>query len=210
MTKKHKQQVFIVDDESSVRGAVSEALDQEGFEVTCFAEACDCLEHLSAQNCDLLITDVKMPEMDGIELTKKARSVIPWLPVLIVTGYGDVPIAISAMKAGATDFIQKPLERQSLLASVKSAIEISDIKDSLAGKSLSETERKVLRLLLKGMSNKEIAKILNRSTRTIEVHRGHIMRKFNVDNLVSLVKRVMATDQPDLGQESSQKPHHER
>ncbi len=210
MAKKHKQNVFVVDDDSSVRSAVAEALDQNGFVVSCFERASDCLKQMSGQNCDLLITDLKMPEMDGIELVRRSRHLIPWLPVMVITGYGEVGAAVAAMKAGAADFLEKPMERQSLLASVRSLLELNYLKDSIAGRPLSETEEKVLHLLMKGMSNKEIAKSLNRSVRTIEVHRSHIMRKFNVDNVVSLVERVMAEEQPDRAEDGSRKPRQER
>jgi len=190
MPNNAKQHIFFVDDEPKVREVVSETLEELGSKVSCFACAADCLEQLGYQRCDLLITDVKMPEMDGMELLAKARSLAPWLPILVITGYGDIPTAVTAIKAGAVDFTEKPLDRKSFLWKVKSILQQSTFNDSYRGKPLTESEMKVLKLIIDGKSNKEIAYVLHRSIRTIEVHRGHLMRKLDVDNVVDLVKRA--------------------
>jgi len=111
-----------------------------------------------------------MPEMDGMELLAKARRLAPWLPILVITGYGDIPMAVAAIKAGAVDFIEKPLDKKSFLWKVKSILQQSTFDDSYRGKPLTESEMKVLKLIISGNSNKEIAYILHRSVRTIEVH----------------------------------------
>lgn len=189
MTDSIEQHIFFVDDEPNVCKMVSRTLEQRGLKVSCFARAADCLEQLRFQTCDLLITDVKMPEMDGIELLAEARRIIPSLPVLVITGYGDIPMAVTAMKAGALDFIEKSLlNRRSILLAVESVLKRNAWGDPLLGKLLSRTEMKVLRFILDGKSNKEIARLRHRSTRTIEDHRSHIFRKFGVDNLVDLTK----------------------
>ena len=198
MTNYAEQHVFFVDDEPKVRKVVGRTLEQLGSKVSCFASAADCLEQLRSQTCDLLITDVKMPEMDGIELVCRAKRVVPWLPILVVTGYADIPLAVRAIKAGALDFIEKPLERRSFLATVELMLKQSSSDDHLLGKAVSKAEKKVLRLLLDGKSNKEIAYILHRSIRTIEDHHLHIMRKLGVDNLVDLVKRAAAMGLVDI------------
>jgi len=190
MINKVKKRIFFVDNEPSVRRAVGRTLKQLGSKVNCFANAADCLEQLRLQSCDLLITDVKMPGMDGIELVCRAKRLVPWLPVLVVTGYGDIPLAVRAIKVGAVNFIEKPLERHSFLAAVESALEQNSPYDGLLGKAISKAEKKVLRLLLDGRSNKEIAHTLHRSIRTVEVHRRNIMRKLNVDSVAGLVKRA--------------------
>ena len=190
MKNNTKQHIYFVDDEPKIREVVSETLEQFGFEVSCFACAADCLEQLRCQTCDLLITDVKMPDTDGIELLTEAQRFAPWLPVLLVTGYGDVPMATTAFKAGAVDFIEKPLDRQALLSAVKSVLKRINPSDPLLGKTLTRTEMRVLRLILDGKSNKEIARLFGRAMRTIEVHRSRIMRKLGVDNAVDLVKRA--------------------
>jgi two-component system response regulator FixJ len=187
-----RQHIFFVDDEPKIRKVVGRTLEQLGAKVSCFACAADCLEQLRSQTCDLLVTDVKMPGMDGIELLIKAKRIAPWLSVLVITGYGDVPMAVRALKAGASDFIEKPLERQSFLSTVESVLKRTTPPDPLLGSSLTQAEMKVLRFILDGNSNKETARLLNRSVRTIEDHRSHIMRKLGVDNLADLVKRATA------------------
>jgi len=198
MINNAEQHIFFVDDEPKVCKAVGRTLEQLGSKVSCFACAADCLEQLRSQTCDLLITDVKMPEMDGIELLTEARRIIPWLQVLVITGYGDIPMSVRALKAGASNFIEKPLDRQSFLSAVESLLKRNAWADPLLGKLLTRTEMKVLRFILKGKSNKEIAYLRNRSIRTIEDQRSHIFRKFGVDNLVDLTKRAAEMGLVDL------------
>lgn len=186
-----KQHIFFVDDEPKIRKVVGKTLEQLGSEVSCFASAADCLEQLRVQTCDLLITDVKMPEMDGVELLKEVKLLAPWVPVLLLTGYGDIPMAVSVMKAGAVDFIQKPLEKESFLRKVKSILEQNTSPDSYKGKPLTKAEMRVLKLVVAGKVNKETARLLRRSIRTIEEHRSHINRKLDVHNVAELVKRAI-------------------
>jgi two-component system response regulator FixJ len=133
-----------------------------------------------------------MPKMDGIELVRRAKRIVPWLPVLVITGFGDIPMAVKAVKAGAMNFIEKPLQKQSFLEAVQAAITQQCSSNLLKGKPLTAKEETVLRLILQGNSNREMAHMLHRSIRTIEDHRRHIMRKFNVDSVVGLVKRAAA------------------
>lgn len=184
------QHIFFVDDEPAIRRSVSRTLERSGCKVSCFANAADCLKQLRMQSCDLLITDVRMPGMDGIELVRRAKRIIPWLPILVITGYGDIPMAVEVVKAGAMEFIEKPLQKQSFLASVQTALKQQELGNLLKGKSLTKKELAILRLILQGRNNKEIAQILHRSIRTVEDHRRHIMRKLDVDNVVNLVKRA--------------------
>ena len=191
MKNRAKHRIFFVDDELNVRTAVSRTLAKVGTEVICFAGAVDCLKQLRCGKCDLLITDVKMPGMDGMELLVKTKRIAPWLPVLVITGYGDIPMAVKALKAGALNFIEKPLNRQSLISVVESALKGAAWPDPVLGEKLTKVEMKVLRLLLKGKKNSEMADMLSRSVRTIEDHRRHIMRKLGAKNLVDLVKRAV-------------------
>lgn len=189
MTADNKH-IFFVDDEPAVRKSVYQTLHRSGYKISCFEDAEDCLKRLQMRDCDLLITDVRMPGIDGIELVRRAKCIAPWLPILVITGYGDIPMAVRAVKAGAIEFIEKPLEKQSFLAVIKNALIQQDLGNLLKGKSLSKKEIAVLRLILHGSSNKEIAQILHRSIRTVEDHRRHIMRKLDVDNMIDLAKRV--------------------
>ena len=108
----------------------------------------------------------------------------------MITGYGDIPTAVKAMKAGAVDFIEKPLEKKDFVRKIKSILKKNASTHPDLGTSLTRAEKKILQLVILGKSNKEIATLLHRSSRTIEVHRAHIMHKLGVDNLVDLVKRV--------------------
>jgi two-component system, LuxR family, response regulator FixJ len=186
-----KRHIFFVDDEPKIRKVVSETLKEFGLKVSSFACAADCLRQLNPIMCDLLITDVKMPGMDGIELLTEIKRIAPWLPVLLITGYGDIPMAVRATKAGAVDFIEKPLDKESFLNKVKSILHRSPLNDPyIVRRPLTKAEVVVLKLISQGKTNREIANLLNRSVRTIEVHRSHIMRKFGVDNLADLLKRA--------------------
>ncbi len=198
MTNITKQYVFFVDDEPKVRKMVGRTLEQAGLKVSYFARAAECLKQLHSQTCDLLITDVKMPEMDGIELLTEVKRIIPSLPVLVITGYGDIPMAVKALKVGASDFIEKPLDRQSFLSAVDSVLKRNTQNHPLVGKVLTKTEMRVLRLMLDGKSTKEIAGLLHRSTRTIEDHRTHIMHKLGANDLMHLVRLVAVVRMPDL------------
>jgi FixJ family two-component response regulator len=198
MVKNAKQHVFLVDDDPDVRKVVGRTLEQAGFKTSCFSRASDCLQQLRSRPCDLLITDVKMPGMDGIELLMKVKCIIPSLPVLIVTGYGDIPMSVKALKAGASDFIEKPLNRKSFLSAVEFTLEGNTRPHPLVKKVLTKTEMGILCLILDGKSNKEIARLRNRSVRTIEDQRRHIMRKLGVDNSIDLVKQVALVRLPEL------------
>jgi len=190
MTNDTKQHVFFVDDKPKVCKMVGRTLEQAGLEVSCFVSGGECLKQLRCRMCDLLITDVKMPEMDGIELLTEVKRIIPSLPVLVITGYGDTRMAVKALKIGALDFIEKPLDRQSFLSAVESALKRNAQTPRPMSGVLTKTEMEILRLILDSKSNKEIARLRHRSVRTIEDHRSRIMRKLGVDNMVDLVKQT--------------------
>jgi FixJ family two-component response regulator len=186
--------VFFVDDEPRIRTIVSDELKSLGYKITCFASADDCLQQLPEQKCHLLITDVKMPGMDGLTLLNKVKHIAPWVPVMVITGYGDVPMAVKAIRSGAIDFIEKPLDREFFLHKVKTFLKRNSFDDSHLAEPLTKTEIKVLKMVLQGMGNKQIAYKLKRSLRTVELHRNHIMRKFGADNVVDLVKKAAFLD----------------
>ena len=191
--------VFVVDDDECIRAAVCAILRRAKYDCIDFPDVASCLEELKAQNsdlaegCDVLITDVKMPGKDGMELLQEVRAAFPWIPVIMMTAYGSIPMSVQAVKIGAFDFIEKPVDETRLLSLVESALlKEAELHDPLVGKPLTRTERIVLCLILEGISNKRIAYILERSERTIEVHRSRVMRKLGVDNLVDLVKKSTA------------------
>ena len=184
--------VFILDDEPAVCDAVARTLRGAGIKVFCFDNPATCLARLRSQRCNLLVTDLKMPEMDGIELLKEVKHLTPWVPVLLMSGYGDIPTAVRAIKAGAVDFIEKPLDKAGFIHKVKSMLSKTDSADTYLGKPLTLAETNVLSYVIKGKSSKEIARLLHRSTRTIEDHRSRLMRKLKAKNLLDLARRVAA------------------
>lgn len=188
--KKSKPQIFLVDDDELVRDAAADTLRQTGVEVTAFAGATECLDWLHSHPCDLIITDVKMKAMDGIDLLTRVKELVPSLPVILITGYGDVAMAVSTMKLGACNFIEKPLRRAGLLSAVDSALAEHPGPHLRVWELLTRTEAAVLNLIHKGKSTAEMAATMNRSKRTIEDHRRHIMRKIGVDNIVALINKT--------------------
>jgi two-component system response regulator FixJ len=182
--------VVFVDDEPKVCSVVRKTLERAGADVQCFQCADDCLKHLATQRCDLLITDVKMPGRDGIDLLREVKERLPWIPVLVVTGYGDVPMAVRALKAGAVDFVQKPLDLDIFLPTVERLVEQNAQPAAILEESLTKTERKILYLVLDGKNSREIADTLHRSPRTIEVHRRNLMQKLGATNIIELLKRA--------------------
>lgn len=188
--KTKQYDVFVIDDDPEVRSAVVDALKDLGCKVSCFANAVDCLEQLSKENCNLLITDVKMPGMDGLTLLSKVKRVAPWISVMLITGFGNVPMSVRALNLGAIDFIEKPLERKIFLHKVKNILQQDDFADIPIGQALTKIEKKILKLILDGEGNKQMAYKLQLALRTVERHRSNIMHKFGVDNVVALVKKA--------------------
>ena len=182
--------VFFVDDDPATRKTLDRTVRQQGIKVTCFDHGADCLDSLTETRCDLLITDLKIPEMNGLELLTRAKAIYPWLPVLIVTGYGDVPTAVQAMNCGAADIIEKPLDRDTIVEVTKSLLSQTLQFSELIGKPLTKTETLILHHVMEGKSSKEIARIFHRSLRTVEIHRQRIMEKFGVNNVVQLARAV--------------------
>lgn len=189
MSEPKKKIIFFIDDEPQVRKAVSKTLSQiDNVRVVALVDAESCLTELRRIKCDIVITDVNMPDMDGIALMKRIRELRPQMPILIITGYGDVPMAAKAFKAGAVDFIEKPLTEESLLPAVRAAIDSLPPDDTPDINLLTKTEVKILRQIGTGKSNKQIALDIDRSIRTVENHRHRLMQKLSVKNAVELTK----------------------
>lgn len=196
--KTKKYDVFFVDDDEGICKIIAEELETLGCRVKCFTRAHDCLDVLAEQNCNLLITDVKMPGMDGLSLLRMVRHVAPWVSVMVITGFGDIPMSVRAMKSGAVDFIEKPLDRKVFLRKIRTILEQDNFEDTSASQTLTKTEKKVLKLILEGKANKEIAYKFGRTQRTVERHRSNIMSKFDVDNIVELVKKAALINMDDV------------
>jgi two-component system response regulator FixJ len=185
------RRVFFVDDEPKVCTVVRKTLERAGISVSCCSSARACLAQLENAKSDLLVTDVRMKGMDGIELLVEVKKRFPWLPVLVVTGYGDVPMAVKALRAGAADFIEKPLDRDAFLDTVRGLLRRNSAQTSLFNHYLTKTEMRVLHFVLEGKNNREIAALLHRSPRTVEVHRSHMMQKMGAANVVELLRRAV-------------------
>lgn len=186
--------------DSDVKGleVIGETLGSLDLEVTCFVRPSKCLARLRTEKCDLLIADLRMPEMDGIELASEVRRHVPWVPVLLVTDHGDVSTAVRAIKAGAQDVVERPLDRTELINKVRSILQESAADNTSVGRSLTEIQMKVLKLIIDGRSNREMADLLERSIRTIEEHRANMMEKLGARNLLDLIKRAVSLGLLDL------------
>jgi len=182
--------VVFVDDELAIRMAVQRVLRSAGMQVELFACAEECLAALPQQACDVVIADLRLNGMDGLSFLGEIKRCFPWLPVIIVTAYGDTASAVKAMKAGAADFLQKPLDRQELLSAIEDVRRSAVPPVVFPREGLSHVEADVLHFVLDGKTSRETAAALNRSIRTIESHRHRIMRKFGVHNAAQLAQRV--------------------
>ena len=140
--------IYFVDDETAIRKAAMIALSDSGYDAKCFASGEECLERLQVAGCDLLVTDVRMPGMDGFSLLEKILSIAPWVPVIMITGYGDISMAVQAMKVGATDFIEKPFDRESFLERIAIVLEHKTTKDAHQNNELTNAEKPVLKMML--------------------------------------------------------------
>lgn len=187
--------VFIVDDDEAVRDSLELLLESAGHAVQAFEAAADALAACRSRLPACIVTDVRMPEMDGLEFQEKLSEAGIRVPVIVMTGHADVPLAVRAMKAGAVDFIEKPFGDEAILASIESALkrtpQIADHALLERLESLTPREREVLDLLVIGHPNKVIAHRLDISPRTVEIHRAHVMEKMKAKSLPELVRTAM-------------------
>jgi two-component system response regulator FixJ len=192
--------VHVIDDDEAMRESLAFLLGTTGLEVRTYASATAFLEVARTVEAGCVITDVRMPELSGVELLRRLRELKLGVPVIVITGHGDVPLAVQAMKMGALDFLEKPFDDEVLLASVRAALgrleqdhkrqaERSDIEGRLA--SLSNRERDVLEGLVAGHANKQIAYDLGISPRTIEIYRANLMTKMQAASLSDLVRMAL-------------------
>jgi two-component system, LuxR family, response regulator FixJ len=206
-----KAVVHVIDDDEAMRQSLAFLLEAVGMEVQTYESAEAFLEIAPTVKAGCVITDVRMPGLSGVELLRQLRDRQVSIPVIMITGHGDVPLAVEAMKIGAMDFLEKPFDDEALLASVRSALdqldrdqkrqaERGDIEGRLA--TLSNRERDVLQGLVAGHANKQIAYDLGISPRTIEIYRANLMTKMQAASLSDLVRMALIAGL--LGTDSSE------
>lgn len=189
--------VFLVDDDEAIRHSASFMLRHAGYTVKTFPDGIVFLDQISDQFEGCILLDVRMPGMDGLEVQSALNRRGINMPVIILTGHGDVPVAVEAMKGGAIEFLEKPYEKQALVGAIESAFNMLDNqaaedKRSLDAKakltSLTPREMEVLDCLVTGLTNKGIAQALSISPRTVEIHRAHMMEKLEADSLSTALR----------------------
>jgi two-component system response regulator FixJ len=192
--------VYVIDDDQAMRDSLDFLLGSADFEVRLFESALDFLSDMPGLAFGCIVSDVRMPGMNGMDLLKQLKNDRTRLPVVIMTGHGDVPLAVEAMKLGAIDFIEKPFEDDRLIGMIETALkQASDgakteaIAQDIAARiaTLSPRERQVMDGLVAGMSNKVIAREFDISPRTIEVYRANVMTKMQAGSLSELVRLAM-------------------
>jgi len=204
MTDNHV--VHIVDDDEAVRQSLAFMLSSAGLAVRVYESASAFLAGLDTVQDGCLVTDIRMPDMTGIDLLRRIRAKARSLPAIVITGHGDVPLAVEAMKAGAIDFIEKPFDEEAILNAVKTALERAEgaPDGDLAAiaarlQTLSERERQVLEGLVAGHPNKVIAATLGISPRTVEVYRANLMTKMEAKSLSELIRMAILAHVPAGG-----------
>lgn len=196
-----QETVFVIDDDDAVRESLAAVLTMQNFAVVSFPSAEAFLLNYRPAPASCAIVDLRMPGMDGLALLEHMRGKGVMLPVVVVTGHGDVPLAVRAMKAGAIDFIEKPYTNAALIEAVRKGLDSvgtttlgqvdqQDVRERLA--SLTGRERDVLRQLVIGHPNKIIAFNLGISPRTVEIHRANVMKKMDAESLSHLVRLTLA------------------
>jgi two-component system, LuxR family, response regulator FixJ len=192
--------IFVVDDDMAVRDALKLLLRSVGQAVETYGSAQEFLDAYSEDRPGCLVLDIRMPGMSGLELQQKLNEKHSILPIIFITGHGDVPMAVEAMQAGAVDFIQKPFRDQDLIDRINQALEKDSNNRAALGErndirkrleTLTPREREVLDLVVHGKANKVIAGDLKLSQRTVEIHRARVMEKMQASSLAHLVRMVL-------------------
>lgn len=211
-TSSRSAMVHVVDDDLSVRNSLQWLIESAGYPVTTHGSAEDFLEDYHPDKPGCLVLDLRMPGMSGQALLELLQKEHIHIPVIIITGHGDITSAVRAMKAGAIDFLEKPFREADLLDRIESAIasdqayrastrHLQSIRERR--ETLTNREREVLQLVVDGFLNKQIARELGISEKTVEVHRANLMRKMQADGVAELVRMVLETGGPDDISETS-------
>lgn len=203
------QTVYVVEDDEAVRDSLELLLKSDSKAVKTYPSATDFLGDYSEEMAGCIVLDIRMPGMDGMELQKKLNARHSLLPIIFVTGHGDVPLAVDAMKEGAVDFIQKPYREEALLEKIESALKQDleqrktlDERQEIVRriKTLTPRETEIMERMIGGQANKVIAIELEISQRTVEIHRSRVMHKMGTHSLAHLVRMVLSVkDLIDVG-----------
>jgi two-component system response regulator FixJ len=194
------KEIFVVDDDETMRDTLSAVLAPEGCRVTCFAEGQSFLAAARVRTPSCILLDVNMPDRSGLDVLRELDALHYPAPILIVSGQRDVPTAVNAIRGGALDFIEKPIEASSVIARVREAITAWARRPAngngqmivvKGAELLTRREREVMELIVAGASNKEAGRTLHISPRTVEVHRARIMEKLGAKNAADLVRIVL-------------------
>jgi len=198
--------VYVVDDDAAMRSSLKWLIESVGMRVEAYGSADEFLGCYYPARAGCLLLDVRMPGMSGLELQEHLAARHSQLPVIIITGHGDVPMAVRAMKAGAVDFIEKPFNDESLLDAIRHALAVSVEQRSLQSRQaevatrlalLTPREHEVMEMVAEGKSNKEIANALGVSAKTVEAHRARVMEKMQAHSLAELVRMVLTANLVD-------------
>ena len=200
MTPAAERTVFVVDDDEAALDSLVMLLRSDGLNPRGFSSAASFLEALTPQARGCIISDVRMPGMDGVQLLRTLKAMHCLLPVIVITGHADVTVAVQAMKSGAAEFVQKPFESELILRLVRACLEENDDavdagaeRDRVLRRieSLTARERQVLDLVIQGASNKVVAANLSISPRTVEIYRANVMSKMRADTLSDLIRMTL-------------------
>jgi len=192
--------VHVIDDDEAMRESLAFLLDASGLAARTYESASRFLEMFDGSGSGVIVSDVRMPEMSGLELARRLKARETTMPIIMITGHGDVPLAVEAMKAGVVDFLEKPFDEEHLLAAIRAALADSRQKEEEQAErerirrvldSLSPREHEVLDGVVAGKLNKVIAHELGISPRTVEVYRANVMSKTGARGLSELVRMVL-------------------
>jgi DNA-binding NarL/FixJ family response regulator len=213
MTGRSRKRIYVCEKEPEFRAMLETSLPQEEASVSGFSGYQECLEKLATKPCDLLVIDLDGCEIEALDMLEQARRIAPWLSSLAIVSHASVPCAIKAIKAGASDCLDKPVPPDRLVAAVGTQLARVDVSSRRRPRALTQMEVQILQSILAGKTSYDIAAELHRSKRTIDVHRKNIMRKLQATGLVDLIRRALEmgfTDRSEETNDRRKRPRSER